>query len=513
MTNNIKFFTLFLLASVFSFILIVFCNNEINAQRIEPLSPTTKENANISSSPAPAYPPCRDDKYCPEGQYCDLIYNYCVAGCSNSQQECFNYKLGNLSCCESNEICNRGHCAEICDAESQFPCGSHTCCNKDEHCDGNFCYPNKCESPNFRCGNECCNQDQYCSDLNLECIKKATGCKESESPCYGACCPPGEICSGIKGCYKALSNECDEDEIECSLLFENTACCKPEYEYCGRDSEGKSACIKKCSEGEVKCKTGCCSQGSSCNEIGCCDPGTIPCGDQCCPSDSERCDSGKCREKCEDNELSCGAKCCAKGQVCLDIQGVLSCGKPCLNNQKQCGTEGLCCPSGQDCLQEFIEGVNINSCKPACTVNEFRCGVECCNSESQVCSSLTLTCVAKPDYQICKNPGMPIPCPAKVYVEEENFSCCMADEECEFQEDLDSWRCISNEAQPTMSAPPLKIDESKMNVPKNPPLETGTNLSVQTSAPTSPSNIGKKKGKSKTSKKDKSKKKAKNSKN
>ncbi|KAJ7063955.1 hypothetical protein C8F01DRAFT_1367404 [Mycena amicta] len=130
----------------------------------------------------------------PEERACKAGYGLCSTGyCCQLGGDCCTEG----GCCDAGDWCYSTFCCKL----SQDGCDSRGCCAIGDNC---------CE------GGGCCSSSDYC--IITDGIQ--------------ACCPIGEVCSGI-------SNQCDESGfVPCS---NEDFCCKP-GETCFRDSAGNPGC-------------------------------------------------------------------------------------------------------------------------------------------------------------------------------------------------------------------------------------------------------------------------------
>jgi hypothetical protein len=515
----------------------------------------------------------------------------CGNGCPDGRSECFNEKLGVTFCCNSGEICDRGRCEKKCDGDRQVSCGVDCCdLDSDEICIDSFksCFIKNCEGSRVRCGDSCCNEDEYCSNKFNSCKKKDPKCTEDQTKCQTGpenydCCEAHMRCmisigSDYSSCENSTLNRCKEGQIECG----HKGCCDLGTERCGSNK-----CSPKCNQGEVVCRDSCCPEGTTClSDGGCCPKGSMACGRKCCAA-GQSCYDDKCIKMCASDEIPCGENCCdSETEACrkekellrtgeeeIEID-VLSCFKKCELGTKQCGLGGLCCnDKDEECISAIEDGRTINKCAKSCSINSVRCGETCCDDTEECVTAVTSN-------GFSSKKCVP-PCPNKTlmtYRCGDGTECCEKDEcgyddirqydenkliigcncgwtfhsSCNLQDDNGNpftgacctctgssavqadGTCKQKDLESTQNqdqlltdsgieAVPSIIDNSEGKQSKDKQtvdLSVGadTDLSDTTSVHARPSNKGKGKGKgkakankSKTSKKDKSKKKAKNS--
>jgi hypothetical protein len=257
--------------------------------------------------------------YCADGGFiCPLNWSFCrdghVGTCCPPRSTCCGGRL----CCylDNNEFCPRpeiAHCCRIGQTVCDRPDDSFFCCSERSEC----------------CGDVCCNTDQeFCAFANAD-----KCCRHGQIPCLRAAdgiascwpdppCSPGEaldlsLCkcrpceNGLIACQGRCVLKCAQNQV----LDPTTCACKCLGEACGAT----------CCPAGYECATDrtdppkCCPAGTACGgfcegdpEIQCCasSAGRLPCpkkntccpkgkngGGDCCRTEDEVCNQGRCVPK------------------------------------------------------------------------------------------------------------------------------------------------------------------------------------------------------------------------
>ena len=418
---------------------------------------------------------------CCQGKSCDLnTGNVCdMCGCHSTAE----------SCCPGGEICPDGYdCAVVgenaCVLKDSMNCGNHycppkfNCLDEDDEC---------CPMEQDICSGKCCEVWQICNEVTGVCMKKPK-CDADEVACKYACCKESEICSADENSCEAKCapptpnfcfEECCPNNYTCECEGQGGVCLPGGAELC--DCKDKSWCepLQECikdsvchkesvAQGKLPCKP---LGAEDCPEAGnCyCDPGQIcthkspaccpsdttePCGDYCCPKDSEclpeikdclpsgwdycpkwgiKCGVGlDCKELesgCKnDNEKECGG-----GKICLATENCVGDGKGeggCCSTNQPIACDGYCCPTGTHCDAGcggcVVDGYKCCSDGQTECLNEEICwkgGAPCLASGSSDCGSYW----CDPSYVCSSGPQQ---CCAETTPQTCGDTCCSSSDSC-----------------------------------------------------------------------------------
>lgn len=281
---------------------------------------------------------------CPPGQTCippDSTSPWLPGGgCCPGDQPILcgrNCCRGSDACCEDGACCGPpyqcegGKCKPPC-PDGKFRCGEWGCCDNGKICDNGEC--KACPGGGASCGTQCCAENQTCSDN--QCV---------------------DICATLRSGRTARAAQvcCAPDEQECG-----TSCCRPGQRCCS--GQGGPSC---CNDGDGFC-----------------------CGGVCCAVDRVCVADGFCDERCPQGLATCGRRCCAENQECIDNQCVPRCSKLVVRCGRTCCGENQICKGGvcSDCPRGQLADPRCNQCRDAivsCPVDPRTC--ECCPRGTKVC--------------------------------------------------------------------------------------------------------------------------------
>jgi hypothetical protein len=191
----------------------------------------------------------------------------------------------------------------------------------------------------------------------------------------GSCVQNVDCASGV--CCPFDSNEAGQCKADLNSCYSNATGSVYEWEF----STGNSESGGGCNDEQISCGASCCAAGKSCLDASnnCCEgstcsSGEITCGDETCIA--EECVDGECPpSQCNSNQTVCGSGCCENGVACAE--GNRCENSTCSELEIQCGTE--CCATGCDggvCPQADRPGETCfaDSAPSTCSVYPAACG-------------------------------------------------------------------------------------------------------------------------------------------
>lgn len=223
-----------------------------------------------------------------------------------------------------------------------------------------------------------CNKGTGTEGLDInKCIGDIFGktkCCEDDGGCWGGC----DSCSGgVQS--NSLCKDRTDGKTACCDIGGSSQCYNPSCESCYpgnppvQNKQGcKSCCNKNCCEGDC-CVSGgietCCKKNEFCSDGRCCPQGMKNCGSECCKSNNQCTEDGKCG--CPMGTVPCPTvnECCDVAACC---QGV------CLGDDETC-----CNPSTHTCCTK-LNGQRYFECD---LLEENCCGDICCEKNKTCCNN------------------------------------------------------------------------------------------------------------------------------